>query len=156
VQHTSLRWAAGWVASGAAAGAIAGRLLPPFAIDEPFWRSFLTSSGLGGVAAFLAAVVAFSGVAYSSRRVGESARRDRDQRTVADARQHFWERFTWAAERAVEPDRSELGLSVLVELIDQKWVTIDDNRVALAVTRVIVEGPSRSDDSSISNDGGAQ
>lgn len=123
--------------AGLAIGAVVGRLFPPFVVDDAFWRAFLTSAGLGGVAAFLAAVVAFAGVFYNARRVADNAERDRQQRQLADAREQFWTRFTWAAERAVDPDKAELGILVLSELIEQPWVTIEDNEVAVAIADVV-------------------
>jgi hypothetical protein len=138
---------------GVLAGAIVGRAFPPFVIDNPFWRAFLTSAGLGGVAAFLAAVVAFAGVAYSARRIAESARHDREQRMLVEVREHFWTRFTWAAERAVDPSEAELGLRVLTELIDQKWVTIEDNEVAVAVSNVILSSSDEDEGNAITGGG---
>lgn len=128
-------------AVGIGIGVVVGRLLPPFVLDDPFWQAFLTSASLGGVAAFLAAVVAFCGVAYSVRRVAENSRSDREQRQIADARAHFWVRFSWAAEKAVDPDQAELGILVLSQLIEQEWVTIEDNRAAIAVADVVLAAP---------------
>ncbi|MDT0235376.1 hypothetical protein [Curtobacterium sp. BRB10] len=129
-------------------GAVAGRLLPPFSIDWPWVGTFVTSPGLGGLAAVCAAIIALAAALYTSRRSAAVAAKDRaqrdrlagedrQQRELADQRAQWWTRFTWAADRAVQTETSELGISVLSQLIDQDWVTVEDNEIAIAVADVI-------------------
>lgn len=85
----------------------------------------LGAAVVGAIAAITAAVI--SGVSASKARqwVG------RDQ---------WWTRFSWALEKAVSSDthESELGLSVLISLIDVPWAKEEDNEMALAVANVIL------------------
>lgn len=145
-----LGWVArvlGWVAL-VFVGVVAGRLFPPFAVDWPWLGTFVTSPGLGGLAAVCAAVIALSAALHTSRRSAviaaadreqreRLAKIDRSQREVAEQRAQWWTRFTWAADRAVQAETAELGISVLSELIDQEWVTVEDNQIAIAVADVI-------------------
>jgi hypothetical protein len=137
----------GWVAL-VLVGVVGGRLFPPFAVDWPWVGTFVTSPGLGGLAAVCAAVIALSAALYTSRRSAvvaaadreqreRLAKIDRSQREVAEQRAQWWTRFTWAADRAVQAETAELGISVLTELIDQEWVTVEDNQIAIAVADVI-------------------
>jgi len=137
----------GWVAL-VLAGAVVGRLFPPFVVDWPWVGTFVTSPGLGGLAAVCAAVIALSAALYTSRRSAAVATADREQRErlakidraqreVAEQRAQWWTRFTWAADHAVHDETAELGISVLLELIDQEWVTVEDNQIAIAVADVI-------------------
>jgi hypothetical protein len=110
--------------------------------------TFVTSPGLGGLAAVCAAIIALSAALYTSRRSAAVATADREQRErlakidrsqreVAEQRAQWWTRFTWAADHAVQDETAELGISVLLELIDQEWVTVEDNQIAIAVADVI-------------------
>jgi len=137
----------GWVAL-VLVGAVVGRLFPPFVVDWPWVGTFVTSPGLGGLAAVCAAVIALSAALYTSRRSAAVATEDREQRErlakidrsqreVAEQRAQWWTRFTWAADHAVQDETAELGISVLLELIDQEWVTVEDNQIAIAVADVI-------------------
>lgn len=129
-------------------GVVVGRLFPPFALDWPWLGTFVTSPGLGGLAAVCAAIIALSAALYTSRRSAavatadrvqrdRLARGDREQRELAEQRAQWWTRFTWAADRAVQAETAELGISVLSQLIDQDWVTVEDNEIAIAVADVI-------------------
>ncbi len=95
-----------------------------------------------------AAAIALSAALYTSRRSAAVAAADREQRErlAAEDREQresveqgvqWWTRFTWAADRAVQAETAELGISVLSELIDQDWVTVEDNEIAIAVADVI-------------------
>lgn len=54
-------------------------------------------------------------------------------------RDQWWTRFSWAIEKSISanPQESELGLSVLIALIDVPWARNEDNEMALAVADVI-------------------
>lgn len=131
-----------------AVGAIFGRVLPPFVVDGNWWGSFFASAGFGGVAAVGAATIAFRAAKDSSRRASETALKDRGQRDAADQRSQWWNRFTWATDRAINEDTSELGVSVLLKLVDQKWATTEDQEIAKAVADVIApdDGSEPTDD----------
>lgn len=55
-------------------------------------------------------------------------------------REQWWTRFSWSLEKATSsnPDESELGLSVLLALLDAPWAKPEDNEMAFAVAGVIV------------------
>lgn len=57
-------------------------------------------------------------------------------------REQWWTRFSWAIEKAVsrEQAESELGLSVLLALIDVRWARREDNEMALAVADLVIGG----------------
>lgn len=103
----------------------------------------------------MAAVVAFAGVAFSVSRTVKNSQSVRERRQLADARAHFWVRFSWAAEKAVDPKQAELGILVLSELIEQEWVTIEDNKAAIAVADVVLATPVE-EVGSTDPDGGAK
>jgi hypothetical protein len=82
-------------------------------------------------AAVVAALAAIAGTIVAA--VGASKARDwvgRDQ---------WWTRFSWALEKSVSKDfhESELGLSVLIALIDVPWAKREDNEMAIAVADVV-------------------
>jgi len=54
-------------------------------------------------------------------------------------RDQWWRRFSWAIEKSISKDRSEseLGLSVLIALVDVPWAQTEDNEMAIAVADVI-------------------
>lgn len=55
-------------------------------------------------------------------------------------REQWWTRFSWAIEMAVstQPTESELGLSVLLSLVDVPWARREDNEMALAVADLVI------------------
>lgn len=56
-------------------------------------------------------------------------------------REQWWARLTWAAEKAVSGKgrEPELGLEVLLHLLDDAEATPQDNAMALAVAAIIME-----------------
>lgn len=118
-------------------GAAIGRAIPPFTLDWPWLAKFVTSPGLGGLAAVCAAVIALVAALTASRQSAHDAAADRVQREHAEQRAQWWNRFAWAADHAVDADTAELGISVLSKLIDQGWVMEEDNLIARAVADVV-------------------
>lgn len=57
-----------------------------------------------------------------------------------EGRDQWWRRFSWALEKSISNDalESELGLSVLIALIDIPWAKREDNEMAIAVADVVV------------------
>lgn len=72
----------GWVAiavfcvAAGAAGAVLRGLLPPFVVDAPFWRAFLSGPPAAGLFAVLAAGIAFYPAYRSTRIARENAARE--------------------------------------------------------------------------------
>jgi len=118
-------------------GAAIGRAVPPFTLDWPWMGKFVTSPGLGGLAAVCAAVIALIAALTASRQSARDAAADRAQREQAEQRAQWWNRFAWAADHAVDAETAELGISVLSKLIDQEWVMEEDNLIARAVADVV-------------------
>lgn len=130
--------------AGLGIGAVVGRLFPPFVLDDTFWRAFFTSAGFGGVMALCAALVAFGAAAYSVHRTGENATKDRKQRNLdaeqdrlqremADQRAQWWDRFTWATERALDRDTRDVGVVSMIGLVGHPWASSEDTDIAIAV-----------------------
>jgi hypothetical protein len=84
----------------------------------------IVAAGIAAVAAVFGAVVTLTNAA----RIRTFTRR-----------QQWWDRFSWALDKTVsaDPREYELGLSVLVALIDVPWATTDDNEMAIAVANVV-------------------
>jgi hypothetical protein len=150
-------------------GILVGRTVAPagpvFDMNSQLFRDFLTSAGFGGLAALGAATVAYAATSHGVEAVRrendkdrserqrlhdddvEQSNNDRERRETKDEREVQWARLVWAADLAVEPKTSELGLLVISELLDGDWVDPVDNVVADAIA-VAVE--TSNDESSAS------
>ena len=108
---------------GAAVGAVVRGLLPPFVVDEGFWRDFLTGPPAAGLFALVGA-----GVAYAAARVAaRTARRGAE-------RQEWWNRAEWALNLARSDKQVDrlIGLRALEALTDEATQT--EYALILAVT----------------------
>jgi len=130
-----------WLPLGVAlvVGIALGYLVATFlSAPDPNIRSWLAkffiSPGFGGSFAVLGAVVAASIAFHNSRQ-------DRIQKERAEDRALWWGQFTWAVERAVdtEPGESELGLLMLMRLIESDLTNSSDNEIVLAVVDVVTD-----------------
>ncbi|WP_295844072.1 hypothetical protein [uncultured Microbacterium sp.] len=126
---TRLPW--GWllVVAGLAGVAI-GRSIPPPVPDGQWWATYLTSPGFGGTAAFLGAAIA-GGIAW------RNSAKDRRQRQLTDQRSQWWDRFTWATEKAIAPDTSVVGMRVLNALVVPSLATAEDARMAIEISKIV-------------------
>lgn len=91
-----------------------------------------------GVAALAAMAGIVIGVVNADRARVQADRIDRaaDQRMREfESRDQWWTRFSWAMEKATAPDPQHyrLGLAVLSNLLDQRWVAEEDNEMAIRV-----------------------
>lgn len=118
-------------------GAAVGRLFPPFVVDGYWWGTFLTSPGFGGVAAVGAAVIALQAARFTARRTARNADSDRAQRALAQQRSQWWDRFTWATQKATDPDTALVGVKVLFSLTRPDIATLEDARIAIDVTNIV-------------------
>lgn len=121
------RW--GLVATGTicfAVGAAVGRLLPPFVIDQGFWRDFLTGPPAAGVFA-----LAGAGVAYGAARIGARTAR------AAARRQEWWNRAEWGLTLARSDNAVErrVGLAALGPMRDEATQT--EEAIIVAVTTAV-------------------
>lgn len=162
---------------GLCVGAIVGRLFPPFVLDDEFWRAFFTSAGFGGVLALVAAGVAFGAAAYSSHRTAKNVAEDREQREraanndrtqreraadedrrqreAADQRSQWWDRFTWATERALDEKTRDAGVASMIGLVGHPWAGPEDTDIAITVADVL-DSRDTEDDGSNKQNGGVQ
>lgn len=117
--------------SGVLVGGVIGRLLPPFILDDPFWRSFWVSPAVGGFAAVIAAVIAFSAAkaaAHASR--------------IGAERQEWWHRAEWALNLAVsgEGRNRDVGMQALRALAAR--ATDLESEIIVAVTNTYLDEES--------------
>lgn len=78
------------------AGVVLRGFLPPFEMDDPFWRDFWSGPPAAGILAVVAALIAFNPARRSSRVAKDSA-----------DRQAWWDRAEWALERASSDKRAD-------------------------------------------------
>lgn len=117
-------------AGAGAAGAFIGRLVPPFVPDGQWWATYLLSPGFGGTAALLGAAIA-GGIAW------RNSAKDRKQRQVTDQRSQWWDRFTWATEKAIAPETSVVGTKVLNALVVPSLATAEDATMAIEISEIV-------------------
>lgn len=109
----------GWLLGGVAVGsAILGGLLrgfmPPFVLDEPFWRDFWSGPPAAGLFAVVAAVIAFYPAFRSTLIARENA-----------AREQWWKRAEWALGLAGSDSQTdrEVANDALVALLNDATET---------------------------------
>ncbi len=113
-----------------AVGVVVGRSVPPPIPDGQWWATYLTSPGFGGTAAVLAAGIA-GGIAW------HNSAKDRKLRQLTEQRSQWWDRFTWATEKAIDPKTSVVGSKVLDALVIPSLATEEDARMAIEVSEII-------------------
>lgn len=101
------------------------------------WSAQATATVVAvGVAALAAIAGIVIGVVNADRARVQAERidsaNDRRMREF-ESRDQWWSRFTWAMERAVEPEphQNRLGLAALACLLELGWVAREDNEMAL-------------------------
>ncbi|MBQ9917916.1 MAG: hypothetical protein IJO71_12065 [Microbacterium sp.] len=138
------RRSSAYVAGAVVVGIGVGRVIPPPVPDGQWWASYLLSPGFGGTAALAAALFA-GGVAL------RNSAKDRAQRHLADLRSQWWNRFTWATEKAIDPATSVVGSRVLTALVIPGLATVEDARMAIAVSEMVV--PPQTNGRKVRDDG---
>jgi hypothetical protein len=109
------RW---WLGLGVLGGLILGAairgLLPPFVLDDAFWRAFWSGPPVAGLFAVVAATIAL----YPSIRSVSIARENA-------AREQWWNRAEWALGLATSDRQSdrEVANDALVALLDEATET---------------------------------
>ena len=106
-----------FVAIGAGAailGAGVRSVLPPFVVDDPFWRDFWSGPPTAGLFAIIAAVVAFFPAYRSTLIARENA-----------AREQWWKRAEWALGLAGSDNQTdrEVANDALVALLNDATET---------------------------------
>lgn len=124
------RWRVGLlVVASLVVGALLRGLLPPFVLDDPFWRAFWSGPPVAGVFALVGA-----GVAFLAARVAAVVARSNARR------QEWWDRAEWALSHAMsgESRRRDVGLAALEVLIEEATTT--EGAMIDAVTSLLL-GP---------------
>lgn len=123
-------WAVGLLIIAAfALGATLRGLLPPFVLDDPFWRAFWSGPPVAGVFALVGAGVAFAAARVAARVARQNARR-----------QEWWNRAEWALSHAMsaESQQRDVGLAALEVLMVE--ATTAEGAMIDAVTSLLL-GP---------------
>lgn len=127
------------IALGAALiGALVRGFLPPFVLDDPFWRDFWSGPPAAGIFALLGAGVAFGAAAITVRTARRNALRDQ-----------WWERAEWALTQVMSSDPAsvEIGLRALEVLNAEATPTEGDMIAAVTKRRVLDNAPAANVDS---------
>ena len=117
-------------------------VLPPFVLDDPFWRDFWSGPPVAGLFAVLAAVVAFYPAHRSTRIARETA-----------AREQWWKRAEWALGLAISDSQAdrEVANDALVALMGEATET--EGRM---IVRTIANLQDAGDASDVDTDGRAR
>lgn len=93
--------------------------------DAAGWREFALSPGFGGLAAVIAASIAYAGVRRTTRHQREAARK-----------QQWWERAHWALDLTLQDDLEArlVGLNVLDALAESGYAAEHEIELVLAAT----------------------
>ena len=124
------RWKRWWkplslVVLGVTIGGIGRGFLPPFELDDPFWRDFWSGPPTAGIFAVIGAGVAFAAALLGAR----TARR-------AAERQEWWDRAEWALTLARSDQSADrvIGLSALRALVRDATETEEEMVIAVVST----------------------
>lgn len=107
-------WPIGVGLVGVVVGFSGRSVLPPFVLDDPFWRAFWSGPPMAGLFAIVAAAIAFY-PAYRSTRIGrENA-----------AHEQWWKRAEWALGQAGSDNQTdrEVANDALVALLSDATET---------------------------------
>lgn len=110
-------------------GFVLRSFLPPFVLDDPFWRDVLSGPPVAGLFALVGAGVAFAAAAIAARTAKEAAavtaQTSKDAAHVAATtsrenarRQEWWDRTEWALSQVMstDPVARTIGLETAVLL----------------------------------------
>lgn len=114
------------VLGGLTVGFIVRGFLPPFVLDEPFWRDFLSGPPAAGLFALGGACVAYAAARVAAR----TSRR-------GDEREEWWARAEWALNLARSDKKADrlIGLRALQALGAQATET--EYEMVLSVTEAV-------------------
>lgn len=129
------RWRVGIAAFvGLVLGALVRGFFPPFVLDDPFWREFLSGPPVAGMFAVIGAAIAYGAASVGAR----TSRRGAE-------RQEWWDRAEWALNLARSNDHVDrlIGLRALDALRDE--ATQSEYVLILAVTEGVTGGMDTAD-----------
>ncbi len=106
--------------------------------DVGHWLSaWIRSSGFGGVAALLAAAIAYRAARRAASVQRDNARDDRVQRERAERKNQWWLRAQWALDLTLAEADTEartVGFNVLKALADSEWAGEHEGDIVAAAT----------------------
>ncbi|WP_206445770.1 hypothetical protein [Agrococcus sp. KRD186] len=135
------------------AGLVLGLLVPPIVDDAAFRRDFFTSSGFAGLAAVVAAIVAYAATRQSVRSSSAHARADRELAERRDRKAQWWARAEWALNQITTGDAGAavIGLGVLDALGASEWANEHEVEiVAVALDYALDVGASPAETTNVS------
>ena len=111
-------------------------LLPPFVLDEPFWRTFWSGPPVAGLFAVVGALIAYAAAVVGAQAARRSARR-----------QEWWDRAEWALDLARSDNRVDrvIGGRALEGLRDE--ATESELAMIVAVTGAVTGDVDAGDES---------
>lgn len=117
------------VVIAAVVGALVRGLLPPFVLDDPFWREFWSGPPAAGIFALLGAGIAFGAAAITVRTARRNALRDQ-----------WWERAEWALTQVMstDPTTLEIGLKAL-EILNAEATPTEGDMIAAVTKRRVLD-----------------
>lgn len=105
--------------------------------DVGQWISeWVRSPGFGGVAALVAAVIAYRAARRAAAVQRANANDDRDQRERAERKNQWWLRAQWALDRTLDQDSEArtVGFNVLQALAESEWADQHEADIVAAAT----------------------
>lgn len=124
-----------------AGGMLLRGFLPPFVVDQPLVRAFITSAGFGGLMAVVAAVIAYAAARHGARSAVKQAEKDREQAERHERKAQWWSRAQWALNQTVsgETEAAKVGHRVLAALGESEWAEEHEFDVIEAATSAALE-----------------
>lgn len=106
-----------------------------------FVRDFVTSAGFGGLAALVAALVAYFGIRYQAQRQADSSSKTLRHQQLTDAAGTWWSTFQWTADRSFPADPASVPLppSLAVDTLRELAVTASNDAQNIACGGLIDE-----------------
>lgn len=101
------------------------------------WLSdWLRSPGFGGLAAVVAATIAYRAASRAAAVSRASATADRQQRDRSERKSQWWKRAEWALDLTLDDDTRarQVGYEVLDALARSEWADEHENDVIAAAT----------------------
>lgn len=113
--------------------------------DVLHWLSgWAQSPGFGGLAAVVAAVIAYKAAGRAARTSDRNAVADRTQRDHAERKSQWWKRAEWALDLTLSQDSETrtVGFKVLEALAESEWAEEHEGDVIAAATERSLGQPS--------------
>ncbi|TRW45902.1 hypothetical protein [Georgenia yuyongxinii] len=110
----------------------------------------VTAATIAALVAGLAALLTWWSGKATREQAAHLAQTEEKRSRELTGRDQWWSRFTWAIEMITSDSGSkqDVGLAVLVRLLDAPWASRADNEIALAISTMMTtpEPPERTND----------